>query len=514
MPHLRYRLVAHVLLSLPGLSLANPAALAAQPAIQPSAFPEVLATAPEDDPASSIQSAASGPPAPATGAPTKQKTPLHVQPAVVDLDFSRKLWVFHGYVQADAAIYDQPPAGPLDEDFRRGAVGSGDDHARKLIDGVMPRRARIGGEGEIGDNIAYRAMLELNSHDSQGKRNVPHLAEVWVSYTRFAPYVIMAGAFPEPANMEDATNSDSLLFLERATAADFARSLGAGEGRIGVTLKRTDKRWFAALSLTGPTLDAEEEFPPSAAIVGRVSHALVATPDRSVHLGASGTYVLASSGKRPPDVPTGIPLRFQNTPEVDVDPVQLIDTGDIQASHANILGLEFAAQQRNFFLQSEGFRFEVDRGAGIPLPAAHFYGFYVEGSWILTGERRRFDPSRASFWFPKPDRPFGKGGWGAWELAFRYSQMDLNDNPGLPGLPPPPGGIRGGDQKIFALGLNWYPRNHLRFLLDYMWVSVNRLNPASALNPEPFGPPPETPPVGVQIGQRLRILAIRARYSF
>jgi phosphate-selective porin OprO/OprP len=212
-------------------------------------------------------------------------------------------------------------------------------------------------------------------------------------------------------------------------------------------------------------------------------------------------------------VPIGFPVRFQNTPEVDVDPTQLIDTGDIQASRANILGLEFAAQRGALFLQSEAFRFAVDRGGRIRLPDAYFYGFYVEGSWILTGERRRWDPSRAAFWFPKPARPLGQG-WGAWELAFRYSRMDLNSAPGSAGLPPPLGGVRGGDQAILALGLNWYPRRRVRVMLDYMRVSVDRLNPASPLNPEPFGPPPATPPVGVQIGQRMNILAMRLRYSF
>ena len=46
-----------------------------------------------------------------------------------------------------------------------------------------------------------------------------------------------------------------------------------------------------------------------------------------------------------------------------------------------------------------------------------------------------------------------------------------------------------------------------------MRVSVDRLNPASPLNPEPFGPPPATPPIGVQIGQKLNILAVCGCYS-
>jgi phosphate-selective porin OprO/OprP len=50
-------------------------------------------------------------------------------------------------------------------------------------------------------------------------------------------------------------------------------------------------------------------------------------------------------------------------------------------------------------------------------------------------------------------------------------------------------------------------------MLHHLHVSVDRLNPARPTDPEPFGPPPASPPVGVQIGQSLNIVAIRARYS-
>jgi phosphate-selective porin OprO/OprP len=50
-------------------------------------------------------------------------------------------------------------------------------------------------------------------------------------------------------------------------------------------------------------------------------------------------------------------------------------------------------------------------------------------------------------------------------------------------------------------------------LLDYQHVSVDRLNPASVKNPEPFGPPPATPPIGVEVGQSLNIIALRSQFS-
>ncbi len=49
--------------------------------------------------------------------------------------------------------------------------------------------------------------------------------------------MVIAGAYPQLANMEDATSTDANPFLERATAANLARGLGGGDGRLGVTLR-------------------------------------------------------------------------------------------------------------------------------------------------------------------------------------------------------------------------------------------------------------------------------------
>ena len=40
------------------------------------------------------------------------------------------------------------------------------------------------------------------------------------------------------------------------------------------------------------------------------------------------------------------------------------------------------------------------------------------------------------------------------------------------------GGVRGGEQKIWTAGLNWYPNDVLRFILDYQHTDVDRLTAA------------------------------------
>jgi phosphate-selective porin OprO/OprP len=50
--------------------------------------------------------------------------------------------------------------------------------------------------------------------------------------------------------------------------------------------------------------------------------------------------------------------------------------------------------------------------------------------------------------------------------------------------------------------------------MNYMLIDVDRLNPAGPGNPQPFGAAPNTPPIGVEIGQDLDVFALRTQFSF
>ena len=111
--------------------------------------------------------------------------------------------------------------------------------------------------------------------------------------------------------------------------------------------------------------------------------------------------------------------------------------------------------------------------------------------------------------------PFtSKTGYGAWELAVRYAQADLDYREGLGGTAAGLDSVRGGTQNIWTFGVNWYPIANVRFMLDYLRIEADRLNPAGPGNLVPFGAAPGTPPLGAQIGQDLNVYALRSQYSF
>lgn len=436
------------------------------------------------------------------------------RPTITSAD-GRSSIAFRSNVQLDGAMYGESPAGPLTTDFRRGSVGGTPNRentaARDFSDGFYFRRARFGVEGTIAKDFNYRLLLELGGSGTEGPTRIN---DAWIAYNGFAPFSFQLGAFSPPANMDDGTTPEDLPFVERATASELSRSLGGADGRLGLGVKASGARWMSALTFTTRTVNDAEVFDTQLAAVGRAGFLVATSDDYNLHLGASGTYVF-----RPADQGLGTtpqhPLRFRDRPEIRVDSVRLVDTGSLDAEHASSYGLEFGGNWKSFYLQGEHFWFDVDRPATAALPDPDFKGYYLQGSWIVTGERRRYNPVTGSFQNPRPMVPFsGNGGFGAFELAARYSRMNLNFMEGLEGTAAATSAVRGGDQAITTLGVNWFPNPNIKVMLNYLMIDVDRLNPAGPGNTTPFGAAPNTPPVGVQIGQDLDVIALRSQFSF
>lgn len=420
-------------------------------------------------------------------------------------------------VQLDAAHYGEDTDRGA-ADFRRGSFGAAANRdsaaARDFSDGIYFRRARFGFEGSVARDFTYRVLAELGGSGTEGPARIN---DFWIGYTGFAPFTIQVGAFSPPANMDDGINVESSLFIERASSAELSRTLGGADGRIGLGVRGSGARWMSSLTLTSRTVNDAEVFDSQLAAVGRFGALVATSSDYNVHAGLSGTWVF-----QPPDqgstaaVGQRHVVRLRDRPEIRVDSTRLIDTGSIDADSAYVFGLEAAANWKNWYLQAESFQYGIKRTAATAtLADPTFDGFYVQGSWILTGETRRYDVASGAFQSPRPFVPVSSaGGFGAWELALRYSNLDLDFHSGLAAAAATPDAIRGGEQDIWTFGVNWYLNPNVKVMFNWLHVDVDRLNPAGPGNLTPFGPAPGTPPLGVQIGQDLSIYGLRTQYAF
>ena len=80
------------------------------------------------------------------------------------------------------------------------------------------------------------------------------------------------------------------------------------------------------------------------------------------------------------------------------------------------------------------------------------------------------------FQAPVPSRPFSLNGgsWGAWEIAVRYSDTNLNWNPTRVASTTTLAGLTGGEERILAVGLNWYLNRTVRVMIDDNIVTVKK----------------------------------------
>ncbi len=329
----------------------------------------------------------------------------------------------------------------------------------------------------------------------------PTLYEASLNWLPIKPLTVTLGYFNPWMTLADSTSSNDFLFLERPSIVEAARNIAGGDARASAGARWTGNRYFLAGYLTGGSYGSQRPDlaqPQQTGATLRLAGRPVATDDMDLHLGLSG-----SEAFRIQRTAGGQSLTVSDRPELRIDQNRLISTGPLSARSAYTYGPEFAIRWRNLMLQGEYIRIGVartDGGGASPTPGLGFSGGYAEASWVVTGEPRRYSSTSASFGSPKPERPFSPrdGGYGAFELVARYSHIDLNDkvSRGLPAVRT--GGVYGGRQDIYAVGVNWYPNEHLRLMLDYDIINVDRLDPAGT----------------TQIGQRVQAVAVRAQAAF
>ena len=400
-----------------------------------------------------------------------------------------------GLGQFDTAYYDQSDSASRLAAANGGALSSGSNF----------RRAQLGIQGKLFGDWSY--LFNYDFGGSSGNEQQGRVQAVYAQYDGLAPFALRIGAYPPPAGLEDGTASGDTIFLERNAPSEVARSLAGGDGRDAITALYAGEKLFAALSLTGGKVaDSSTYAGEQRAVLGRVSDMVYSDNDWRLLLGANGTYVFT-----PPFTNTVGPsathtITLSTWPELTVDDTgsKLVSTGAINADHVRQWGVEGAAQWRSLYAQAGYFGYGIDR-AGTGLSNPDFDGWYLQGTWVLTGERRGYSAANGAFTSPKPSIPFSLsgGGWGAWELAARYSDLDLNYNEGHAGAAMPADGVRGGEQKIWTAGINWYPNSLIRFALDYQHISVDRLGSTAS-------------PVvaNTNVGQSIDTIALRSQFGF
>ena len=333
------------------------------------------------------------------------------------------------------------------------ATASSDNGLKKYNNGANFRRAEFGVYGKVMHDWKYGVGFQFGGSGSEGSGA---LKEAFVSYEGFKDLSLQIGALSIPQTLDYATSSNDITFIERAAAANMMISLGSDDGRAGAGATYSDGTVFGMLYYmkspvgTDATISAEND-----SIASRFAVALHPFEGSVLHLGASGTYGMHIADKSAVSHNT---LSLGDRPGIRVDNIKYIDTGDItNVESAKYYGPEVAFATGPFRVQGEYYKYDIARKNG--LSDISLNAWYTQASYVLTGEAYKYKSSSAAFGGIKPANPVGKGGFGAWEIAARYGQSDLNDLGA---------GINGGKEKLTTVGLNWYPNDNIRFMLNYI----------------------------------------------
>lgn len=181
------------------------------------------------------------------------------------------------------------------------------------------------------------------------------------------------------------------------------------------------------------------------ALSSRATWLAIDQPGRWLHVGASF---------RRADIADVV--RYRGRPGVSAAD-DYVDTGEFAASSATHVGLEGQFAQGPFTVIAE---YAAARPDAIGAETPSFQGFYVLGSWVISGEQRSYDRQKGSV-----RRILPKGRWGAPELVARYAMVDLSS-----------GGIDGGRYDRIEIGANWWATTRWKFGLLYGHVWLRRFD--------------------------------------
>jgi phosphate-selective porin OprO and OprP len=390
---------------------------------------------------------------------------------------------FGGRAHVDAGWFDP------DENLQSLAGPAG------WLDGADFRRLRLRADGTMYEVLDWVVEMDFQSAVA-GTTNHPVPTDAYLSITHL-PLVgaLDIGHYKEPFSFDDYGTADNYTQLMERSDADNAFSPSRN---LGLMLHNTacDNKLIWA---TGIFRANSENASGSAFDYGNGEYAYTTRVVYLPYYASEGRYWFAIGGAHsyrtldPDD--TSSRFRFRSQIPIRVGSPNFVDTGLLQADHDQLLNFQAALVLGSFMLQSEWYNAQVEdirrgllaSGKSRTLDAT-LGGFYLQASYLFTGEYHPIDRERARMNRVRPNETFfcvSQGdsscwsnlihGRGAWEAVVRYGYLDVGSSafrafpavPGIPGSGAAAVATAGIEQDI-VFGLNWYLSPNVRLMANYV----------------------------------------------
>jgi phosphate-selective porin OprO/OprP len=325
---------------------------------------------------------------------------------------------------------------------------SASDPSRHLEanDGTEIRRARMEFLGTFYKDWEFKSQVDFADNSVSVK-------DMFVQYQGIDDLNITFGQQKQAFSRELQESSNDMMFMERSVMNILNEP--TVDRAIGLNLASWQKNWTGQVGIYGDTVTPNKETDKADegwAVNSRWTWTPLNEKTHLVHLGIAGNYRVPDHKGNVND--KGFKYSYETS---HMSNLHLIDRSVTNIDSIKMVGLEANYLNGPFTVGGEYTHQWVDQKDGGDNLSVN--GWYGEASWTLTGESRKYKYGK--FYHVDPAKPFSlkNGGWGAWELAARYGEADLND-----------GNFRGGEISNMTIALNWYFNNNLRLMANYNHV--------------------------------------------
>jgi len=299
------------------------------------------------------------------------------------------------------------------------------------------RRARLFTSGTIYKNVDFKLQLDFTGGEVA-------LKDAYITLKKL-PVVgnLRVGHFKEPFRLEALTSSKYITFMERGLPISMIPERNSGFMFFN---ENANKRmsWQVGLfrganKVTSDSPEANGDY----AITSRLAGVAVKNDNTLLHLGLSHSF------RKPQEDKT---YGYSVRPEVHISD-KYIKTNVTGVENINLFNFETALVANSFSVQGEYSIANVNS----TIQDETFNSYYIQTSYFLTGEKRKYKNSVVGFDRVKPINNFGENGMGALELALRYSAIDGMENDKMSNI---------------SAGINWHLNPATRIMANYVISNI------------------------------------------
>lgn len=283
---------------------------------------------------------------------------------------------------------------------------------------------------KLGLSKAWSSKLQLAYDEDSGETEVK---DAYFRYKGWNFADITIGQDKEPFSLGLITGLKNSNSIERNVAAQAFR-LGRNLG-INIAAANKDYTWSIGLYDVGEYgSDSARGGGGKHAVTGRFTLSPVNRESHLLHVGASFS-------RRDLD---GAEFEIESNAEVQ-GAVDVLDTRNFPADSLSQYSLESAWVKNRLAIAGEVYYQDVQ--GSVDSNSASYTGYYVEGSYFLTGDSLRYKKGRFTSVKPNADS-------GAWQLVLRRSYLDAEDNQD------------GMEISNHMLGVNYYCGKAFKFMVN------------------------------------------------